>query len=550
MPRAADDRRQGRDRAARRVACWTARSGIASPFPHLCTHPDLPAVRRLPDVPRGDRRHARLSRLLHDTGGGRTWWSQTDTEDLARPAAEHPRADPARAPRAPAWSATRGALRAVPAQGRQGRAHAPAATPATTRRSARSGSLSRRAGGAPSCRCAPLYRGMPLERSDPFIDRDLNLCILCGRCVRDLQGAPGLGDHRLRRPGQRDPDRRGLRPLAERGGLPVLRLLRRRLPDRKPGRPLRQVVRRARRAPQTTCTLCEAACALKVDASASEPRRLRAAVEHARPLCVLGRFAIPGVPERRRRACGTPAGAGRRGAARGALARGARRPRPSACGRSWATASPWSATPRHARGPSPLPQVRPRGDAVAALHRARSPTQAAARERSLPEGVKAALADRATSSTRPARAPRAADRAGLLPDRGQRAGATSSSRRRVLRGGRRARGATAAARMRPAAPGLRAAGRGTARLADRLRAGPSHGSGRIRLRLRGGAIAAGDRRGPEPAVLERGRPPPAAARPAQRGAPTSAATCWTRGSAVCAISRIDASAAPAAAVGG
>ena len=28
------------------------------------------------------------------------------------------------------------------------------------------------------------YRDLPLERSDPFMDRDLNLCILCGRCVR------------------------------------------------------------------------------------------------------------------------------------------------------------------------------------------------------------------------------------------------------------------------------------------------------------------------------------------------------------------------------
>jgi predicted molibdopterin-dependent oxidoreductase YjgC len=29
-----------------------------------------------------------------------------------------------------------------------------------------------------------LYRGLPIDRRDPFIDRDDNLCILCGRCVR------------------------------------------------------------------------------------------------------------------------------------------------------------------------------------------------------------------------------------------------------------------------------------------------------------------------------------------------------------------------------
>jgi len=28
------------------------------------------------------------------------------------------------------------------------------------------------------------YRGLPLEKDDPFFDRDYNLCILCGRCVR------------------------------------------------------------------------------------------------------------------------------------------------------------------------------------------------------------------------------------------------------------------------------------------------------------------------------------------------------------------------------
>ncbi|MFX1559751.1 MAG: molybdopterin-dependent oxidoreductase [Promethearchaeota archaeon] len=30
----------------------------------------------------------------------------------------------------------------------------------------------------------PHYKSIPIERSDPFFDRDYNLCILCGRCVR------------------------------------------------------------------------------------------------------------------------------------------------------------------------------------------------------------------------------------------------------------------------------------------------------------------------------------------------------------------------------
>ena len=31
------------------------------------------------------------------------------------------------------------------------------------------------------------YRGLPVEKEDPFYDRDYNLCILCGRCVRVCQ---------------------------------------------------------------------------------------------------------------------------------------------------------------------------------------------------------------------------------------------------------------------------------------------------------------------------------------------------------------------------
>ena len=31
------------------------------------------------------------------------------------------------------------------------------------------------------------YRGLPMNREDPFIDRDNNLCILCGRCIRACQ---------------------------------------------------------------------------------------------------------------------------------------------------------------------------------------------------------------------------------------------------------------------------------------------------------------------------------------------------------------------------
>ena len=37
------------------------------------------------------------------------------------------------------------------------------------------------------------YRGLPIETDSPFFDRDYNLCILCGRCVRVCQEIRGLG---------------------------------------------------------------------------------------------------------------------------------------------------------------------------------------------------------------------------------------------------------------------------------------------------------------------------------------------------------------------
>jgi predicted molibdopterin-dependent oxidoreductase YjgC len=37
------------------------------------------------------------------------------------------------------------------------------------------------------------YRGLPPEQEDPFFDRDYNLCILCGRCVRVCQEVRHLG---------------------------------------------------------------------------------------------------------------------------------------------------------------------------------------------------------------------------------------------------------------------------------------------------------------------------------------------------------------------
>jgi len=46
------------------------------------------------------------------------------------------------------------------------------------------------------------YRNLPVEKSDPFYDRDYNLCILCGRCVRMCQEVRRNGTLAFKRRGR------------------------------------------------------------------------------------------------------------------------------------------------------------------------------------------------------------------------------------------------------------------------------------------------------------------------------------------------------------
>ncbi|MBE9513801.1 MAG: (2Fe-2S)-binding protein, partial [Chloroflexi bacterium] len=39
----------------------------------------------------------------------------------------------------------------------------------------------------------PTYKDLPVDRENPFFDRDYNLCILCGRCVRMCQEVRKVG---------------------------------------------------------------------------------------------------------------------------------------------------------------------------------------------------------------------------------------------------------------------------------------------------------------------------------------------------------------------
>jgi predicted molibdopterin-dependent oxidoreductase YjgC len=140
---------------------------------------------------------------------------------------------------------------------------------------------------------APVYRGFKLERSDPFIDRDLNLCILCGRCVRICKAQHGESTiDFVGRGSQTHIGEAFGRSLTEAGcrfcGSCVDVCPTGSLSDRYGkwfGAPKRMTA--------TTCTLCDNGCALTVHASAQRRAVMARAINTRVPVCVLGRFAIP-----------------------------------------------------------------------------------------------------------------------------------------------------------------------------------------------------------------------------------------------------------------
>jgi NADH dehydrogenase/NADH:ubiquinone oxidoreductase subunit G len=138
----------------------------------------------------------------------------------------------------------------------------------------------------------PMYHERPLERSEPFMDRDLNLCILCGRCVRICkhQHETAAIDFVGRSSGVRIGQAFG-RSLLEAGcrfcGSCVDVCPTGSLADRYAkwyGKPDADV--------PTTCIFCDEGCALMVRSTNGKTVSAHA-VNGNIPACVLGRFAIP-----------------------------------------------------------------------------------------------------------------------------------------------------------------------------------------------------------------------------------------------------------------
>jgi NADH dehydrogenase/NADH:ubiquinone oxidoreductase subunit G/NAD(P)H-flavin reductase len=138
----------------------------------------------------------------------------------------------------------------------------------------------------------PVYHERPLERSEPFMDRDLNLCILCGRCVRICKYHQGksvidfVGRGSQTRIGQAFGH-----SLLEAGcqfcGSCVDVCPTGSLADRFAkwhGKPDRVT--------ESTCIFCDRACALALGAASDKLITAQGVNENV-PVCVLGRFAIP-----------------------------------------------------------------------------------------------------------------------------------------------------------------------------------------------------------------------------------------------------------------
>ena len=111
----------------------------------------------------------------------------------------------------------------------------------------------------------PVYfRGMPPETDDPFFDRDYNLCIYCGRCVRICQEHRKSAVISLKKRGRLTTIGPAFAQLAPGGGLRILRRLRIGLSHRGHGGEKPEMAWHCRGASDSLCPLCSLNCDIQI----------------------------------------------------------------------------------------------------------------------------------------------------------------------------------------------------------------------------------------------------------------------------------------------
>lgn len=142
-----------------------------------------------------------------------------------------------------------------------------------------------------------LYKNLPLERGDPFLVRDYNLCILCARCVRACQNVLGHSAITLTKRGHDTKVGTLLEiPHLESGCVfcghcidvcPTGALTAR--GSKWFGTPDKSI--------ETTCILCSHSCQMVIDIKWNKVVNVHPPYEMSarREYCVKGRFCIPGL---------------------------------------------------------------------------------------------------------------------------------------------------------------------------------------------------------------------------------------------------------------
>ena len=138
----------------------------------------------------------------------------------------------------------------------------------------------------------PSYHHRPIDRSNPFIDRDLNLCILCGRCVRICKHQQGKAAIDFIGRGSKTHIGQAFGCSLSDAGCQFCGSCIDVCPTGTLAERYAKWYGKPDTITQSTCIFCEAACALELDADGRKLITAKAVNEDV-PVCVLGRFAIP-----------------------------------------------------------------------------------------------------------------------------------------------------------------------------------------------------------------------------------------------------------------